>query len=158
MISNILLYISDVILYHNLLLIPFSAFFYFSAFFSSNWLFFKIFDGSLLFSLFSSILSPSSMCIFVTIALDFLSGKFLISALLRFLSFSFILFFHLKHILLVFSLCFTFTVSMKLGETATYPSFENISLRVGVFVQSACVWLLCWENCIWSKHRLSLLP
>ena len=47
---------------------------------------------------------------------------------------------------------------MKLGETVTYPSPEEMFLCGTVSMQPACAQWLPWERWIWSEHGSHLLP
>ena len=77
----------------------------------------------------------------MTITLNSLSGKILISFSLEF--FPEILYSFVWNIFLYVLILFDFLfVSMKLGETVTYPVLEGMSLCGSIPLQSACAqWL-----------------
>lgn len=88
----------------------------------------------------SSILFPSTISILTTIALNPLSGKLFVSVSLGFFSKSFILVFCLKHNpQFSYFVYLSLFVSMKLGETVTYPGLGGMCLHESVHMQSACI-------------------
>ena len=80
-----------------------------------------IFSSSLLKCLlFTSILSPNSVNIFITNVLNSLSHKLVISVSVLFFQFFFLLAVSVKNSSSAFSFCLTFSASMNLGVAVTY--------------------------------------
>ena len=107
-----------------------------------------IFSFFLKFSLCSSILFPSSVGIFMSTDLNSLSGKLLISILIRdFFFLEFYLTLSFGTYSSVFSFSLTFSVSMKLGKTLL-PSLEGMPL-CGSIPVSLCAQRFWWESWSW---------
>ena len=104
-----------------------------------------------------SILLPSSVSIFMTISLNTLSGKLLISISLVF--FFFFLEFYLVLSFVTYSsvssFCLTFCVCFYESGKATTSCIEGMALcRSFVAMQTVCTKWLWWTGWGWSGRRL----